>query len=85
MSRNRSNVVPLPVKAQARKSDLNHGKEGSVRAIDGRIYMDFYYLDVRVRENTGLLWSDKNASQARPRRYSEGSQARAPQVPRDLS
>ena len=66
MNRNRSNVVPLPVEGKARKSDhLNQQKSGSVRKINGRIYMDFNYFDQRVRENTGLLWSDKAARQVR--------------------
>jgi integrase len=60
-----ANVVPL---AQARrpaekprKSGVNRNKDGSVRKINGKIYVDFMYLGERVRERSGLIWNEQNA------------------------
>ncbi|MGA2109258.1 MAG: DUF3596 domain-containing protein, partial [Syntrophorhabdales bacterium] len=68
MDRNRhsSKIVSLPAQAgKARKSGMNTKREGSVRRINSRIYMDFVYFDVRVRENTGLVWDEKTANAVR--------------------
>jgi integrase len=63
------NVIYLPQprksKDKARKDGLNRNKEGSVRRINGKVYVDFVYLDERVRESSGLDWNDKNARQVR--------------------
>jgi len=48
-----------------RKSGLNCNKEGSVRKLNGKVYIDFIYLGERVRESSGLPWSEKNAKHAR--------------------
>jgi len=50
---------------KARKSGLNHNKEGSVRNVNGTVYVDFMYLDERVRETSGLPWNEKNAKDVR--------------------
>jgi integrase len=68
MSRNgQGNVLPLSKRAgkARRKTDINHKKDGSVRRINDTVYVDFMYLDVRVRESTGLPWTDKNANDTR--------------------
>jgi integrase len=48
-----------------RKSGLNRNKLGSVRKINGKIYVDFMYLDERVRESSGLDWNDDNVKRVR--------------------
>ena len=48
-----------------RKSGLNRNKEGSVRKVNGNIYVDFMYLGERVRESSGLAWNDNNAKHVR--------------------
>jgi len=50
---------------KARKSGLNRNKEGSVRKVNGKIYVDFMYLGERVRESSGLTWNDKNVKHVR--------------------
>ena len=50
---------------KARKSGLNHNKEGSVRNVNGAVYVDFMYLDERVRETSGLPWNENNAKAVR--------------------
>jgi integrase len=50
---------------QTRKSGLNHNKFGSVRNFDGKVGVDFIYLDERVRESSGLPWNEKNAKEVR--------------------
>lgn len=47
-------------KKPRRKKGRNHNKNGSVRNINGKIYVDFIYLGERVREKTGLTWNDNN-------------------------
>ena len=58
-------VIPYPqiVKRdeKPRKSGLNRNKEGSVRRINGKAYVDFVYMGERVRESSGLPWKEKNA------------------------
>ena len=64
--RNRTNikVIEFPDKPKrnkkSRKSGPNRNKSGSVRKINGKIYVDFMYLDERVRESSGLAWNDDN-------------------------
>ena len=48
-----------------RKSGLNCNKEGSVRKLNGKVYIDFIYLGERVRESSGLPWNEKNAKHVR--------------------
>jgi len=50
---------------QNRKATLNKNKEGSVRKIGGKVYVDFYYFGDRVRECSGLVWNDENARSVR--------------------
>jgi integrase len=50
---------------KARKSGLNHNKEGSVRNVNGTVYVDFMYLDERVRESAGISWNENNAKAVR--------------------
>lgn len=49
----------------SRKSGLNCNKEGSVRRLNGKAYIDFMYLGERVRESSGLPWNEKNAKHVR--------------------
>jgi integrase len=62
-------VVPFPqkkeIKTTYRKHNINRNKEGSVRKINGKVYIDFIYLEERVRECSGNIWNDKNAKTAR--------------------
>ena len=48
-----------------RKYGLNRNKEGSIRKINGKVYVDFVYLGERVRESSGLPWNEKNAKAVR--------------------
>ena len=48
-----------------RKSGLNRNREGSVRKVNGKVYVDFMYLGERVRESSGLPWNDKNTKHVR--------------------
>jgi integrase len=65
------NDVPFPAPAQQRsqprkrKDGRNRNKKGSVRNINGQVWVDFYYLNERVRENSGLPWNDQNAKEVR--------------------
>ena len=62
-------VIPLPrsrTKGKTqRKSGVNRNKEGSVRKVNGRVYVDFLYLGERVRESSGLRWNDQNVKTVR--------------------
>ena len=62
-------VIPFPeVKksnTQIRKKGVNRNKEGSVRNINGYVYIDFYYLDERIRESSGLKWNPQNVKLVR--------------------
>ena len=64
-----SNVVPFTrAKKRAEKpfeERLNHNKEGSVRNINGKVYVDFMYLGERVRESCKVPWNDEHAKEAR--------------------
>lgn len=46
---------------KVRKFGLNRNREGSVRKINGKAYVDFVYMGERVREPSGLNWDEKNA------------------------
>lgn len=56
---------PRGNKAGYRKSGLNRNKEGSVRNINGKVYIDFTYMGERVREPSGLDWDEKSAKYVR--------------------
>jgi integrase len=62
-----AHVIEFPKKKiqKQRKSGLNVNKEGSVRKINGQVYIDFKYCNERVRENSGLPWNEKNAKKVR--------------------
>ena len=45
----------------SRKSGINCNKEGSVRNINGKVYVDFMYLGERVRESAKLKWNENNS------------------------
>jgi integrase len=49
----------------SRKSGLNYNRNGSVRKLNGKVYIDFIYLGERVRESSGLRWNEKNAKHVR--------------------
>ena len=51
--------------SKLRKSGRNTNKEGSVRNINGKVYVDFMYLDERVRESSNLVWDINNAKHVR--------------------
>jgi integrase len=53
------------VKKLKRKVGLNENKNGSVREINGKVYVDFMYLGERVREPSGLSWNKENAKAVR--------------------
>jgi len=48
-----------------RKAGVNRNREGSVRKINGKVYVDFIYLGERVRESSELPWNEKNAKTVR--------------------
>jgi len=56
---------PRKQKDQPRKSGLNRNKERSVRKVNGKAYVDFMYLNERVREPSGLAWNRENARKVR--------------------
>jgi len=62
-------VIPFPQSVsrdkKSRKSGLNRNKEGSVRKVNGKVYVDFKYLGERVREPSGLVWNEQNAKTVR--------------------
>jgi len=45
-----------------KKLKLNFNKEGTVREVNKKTYVDFMYLGIRVREYAGLEWSNENAA-----------------------
>ena len=65
----RSNVIQLQTnkntKRKKRKIGINRNKDGSVRNINGKVYVDFMYLGERVRESSGLKWNDENEKTVR--------------------
>lgn len=62
-------VLPFPAKKKQasgkRKSGLNKNREGSVRNVNGKIYVDFTYLGERIREPSNLDWNESNAKAVR--------------------
>lgn len=52
---------PKGQRQNSRKSGLNLNKEGSVRNVNGKVYVDFIYLGERVRESSGLDWNETHA------------------------
>ena len=60
-----ASVIPFRKRQQEksayRKVGLNRNKEGSVRKINGMVYVDFLYLGKRVRESSDLEWNEANA------------------------
>lgn len=59
-------VIPFPSKKKApRKAGLNRNRMGSVRSMNGKLYVDFIYLGERVREKAGLDDTKDNAKQVR--------------------
>ncbi len=62
-TRAEARVIEFPKKKRQkqRKAGLNVNKEGSVRNINGQVYIDFIYYNERARENSGMPWTDKNA------------------------
>jgi integrase len=69
MNREKAQVIRFPqtekVKDKPRKTGLNTNKEGSVRKINGKVYIDFMYLGERARECSDLAWNEKNARHVR--------------------
>ena len=62
-------IVDFPSKPKideaARKSGINKNREGSVRKINGKVYVDFVYIGERVRESSNLPWNESNAKHVR--------------------
>lgn len=59
-------VIPFPGKKKApRKAGLNRNRMGSVRSINGKLFVDFIYLGERVREKAGLDDTKENAKHVR--------------------
>jgi integrase len=56
-------IIQFPKKSngKTRKTGLNQNKDGSVRKINGKVYVDFVYLGERIRESSELPWNLKNA------------------------
>ena len=48
-----------------RKIGINSNKIGSVRNVNGKVYVDFMYLGERVREPSGLKWNEENTKTVR--------------------
>ena len=64
---NRAKVIDFPrvIAKKPRKAGINQNREGSVRNINGKVYVDFIYLGERVRENSGLPWNPQNVKKGR--------------------
>lgn len=58
-------VCHTDIPKRSKQLALNVNKEGTVREINGKVYVDFLYLGQRVRESSGLPWSTSNAKIAR--------------------
>ena len=63
------NIIEFKVnerkKVVRRKEGINKNRNGSVRKINGKVYVDFTYLGERVRESSGLHWSLDNEKRVR--------------------
>jgi integrase len=64
-----ANVIEFPQSKKriekSRKTGINVNKEGSVRNVNGKVYVDFIYLGERIRESSGLDWNETNAKSVR--------------------
>jgi integrase len=62
-------IIDFPSKSKNddsdRKSGINRNKEGSVRKINSKVYVDFVYIGERVRESSNLPWNESNAKHVR--------------------
>jgi integrase len=67
--KSKTKIIAFPprpkVDESGRKSGINKNREGSVRKVNGKVYVDFVYLGERVRENSNLPWNDSNAKHVR--------------------
>ncbi|MDY6989624.1 MAG: DUF3596 domain-containing protein [Thermodesulfobacteriota bacterium] len=66
----KARVIPFPKSRQPtrpkrKKGSLNLNREGSVRKINGKVWVDFRYMGERVRESSELPWNEKNAKAVR--------------------
>ena len=50
---------------RSKQLSINVNKEGTVREINGKVYVDFLYCGQRVREASGLPWTIENAKLVR--------------------
>jgi integrase len=55
----------VSTKKTCRKGGINKNKNGSVRNINGKVYVDFMYLGQRLREASGLKWTIENEKEVR--------------------
>ena len=78
------NVIRFPSKEKvSRKAGLNRNRKGSVRSINGKLYVDFIYLGERVREKTGLDDTKDNVRQVRQQlKIKTGNQTDDRHIPR---
>ncbi len=60
-----------------RKSDINRNRFGSVRNVNGQVYVDFIYLDERVREPSNYDWNNENKREIRDKLDRIGLQIKA--------
>lgn len=61
-----NNMTGITVQAKRSKQlGINVNKDGSVREINGKVYVDFLYLGHRARESSGLRWNCENAKTVR--------------------
>lgn len=59
-------VIPFSSQKKVqRKAGLNMNQKGSVRSINGKLYVDFMYLNERVREKAGLDDTKENSKRVR--------------------
>jgi integrase len=67
--KSQTKIIDFPSRPKAdeaaRNSGINQNKEGSVRKINGKVYVDFMYLGHRIRESSGLTWNNENAKEVR--------------------
>jgi len=60
-----TNTYGFEKPTKSKQLSLNKNKEGVVRNINGKVYVDFMYFNQRVRETSGLVWNNENAKQVR--------------------
>lgn len=51
--------------SRSKQLGLDVNKEGAVREINGKVYVDFLYCANRVRESSGLRWNNDNIKTVR--------------------